>query len=364
MTKKFCTLFTLLIFLLPSCVSNDGKKNTSLLPKASGRAGEIIVVMDSGQWNSVLGAKIKQTFRQELPGLPRTERMFKINQVDPEKFNSVLKTVKNILFVVTVDQFTPGAQAVKKYFTQETLSTIKEDESLFVYTAEDEFARGQKIMYLFGKDEKTLIKNIAEHETRVQGFFNQAENERLKTGLFKAKEGTGLTNLLVKDHNASMRVPFGYKLVLNQPGFIWFRQINDESDKNIFVTYRKYTSEKAFEDESIINLRDSIAKVQLFEDPDDPETHILTETAVPFVPVVSRKINFNKKFAVETRGLWKTANLSMGGPFLGYTLVDEELGRLYYIEGFVYSPGKDQREFMREMEVILSTFKVKSEISK
>lgn len=364
MIKKNIALFVLITFLSSSCGTNPGEKNTSLLPTASGRAGEIIVVMDSGQWNSVLGAKIKQTFREELPGLPRAENMFKINQVDPQKFNSVLKTVKNILFVVTVDKFTPGANAVKKYFTPSTLNTIKENEDLFVYTAENEFAKDQKIMYLFGKNEKTLIKNIAENESRVQGFFNQAENNRLKKGLFKAKKSVGLTDLLIKEHDASMQLPFGYKLVLNEPGFVWFRQINDESDKNLFITYKPYKSQEVFNDEKIIELRDSIAKNQLFEDPDDPETHILTETAVPYVPVVSREINFNNKFAKETRGLWKTKNLSMGGPFLGYTMVDEQLNRVYYIEGFIFSPGKDQREFMREMEVILSTFKIKSEIKK
>lgn len=364
MTKNYLILFALIIFLLPSCGSENGTKNTSLLPKASGRAGEIIVVMDSGQWNGLLGAKIKQTFRQELPGLPRTENMFKINQVDPQKFNSVLKTVKNILFVVTIDKATPGALEVQKYFTPTALETIQENEKFFISTADDEFAKDQKIMYLFGKNEKALIKNIADNESRVQNFFNQAEKTRLRKGLFKAKEGKGLTDMLIKDHDTYMQIPFGYKLVLNQPGFVWFRQINDESDKNVFITYRKYNSEKEFSEESIIKMRDSLARNQLFEDPDDPETYILTETKVPFIPVVSREINFKNKFAKETRGIWKTNNLSMGGPFLGYTMVDEELGRLYYIEGFVYSPGKSQREFMREMEVILSTFRVKAEIPK
>ena len=361
MNKRNSALFTLIVLLLLGCTGNNGNKNTALLPKASGRAGEIIVVMDSTQWKGLLGERIRQSFRKEVPGLPREEHLFKINQVDPAKFNSVLKTVKNLLFVVTVDKYTPGAKIVKTYFTQNSLDRIKEDDKLFVHTSQDEFARDQQVMYLFGKDEKTLISNIADNEQSILGYFNKAENERLKKGLYKAKESKGLNDLLIKDHQASMRIPFGYKLVVNEPGFVWFRQINDESDKNLFVTYQDYTSEKSFSNENIIMLRDSVAKNQLFEDPDDPSTHIVTETSVPFIPVTSKQVNFNGKFAMETRGLWKTNNLSMGGPFLGYTLVDENIGRLYYIEGFVYSPGKDQREFMREMEVIISTFQTKSE---
>ncbi len=47
----------------------------------------------------------------------------------------------------------------------------------------------------------------------------------------------------------------------------------------------------------------------------------------------------------------------MGGPFTGYALVDQQMGRFYYIEGMVYSPDKSQRELMREMRVILNTFR-------
>jgi len=46
----------------------------------------------------------------------------------------------------------------------------------------------------------------------------------------------------------------------------------------------------------------------------------------------------------------------MGGPFLSYIVADASIGRLYFIDGFVYSPGKPQREYMREIETILWTF--------
>ena len=42
-----------------------------------------------------------------------------------------------------------------------------------------------------------------------------------------------------------------------------------------------------------------------------------------------------------------------------YERVDEKRGMLYYIEGFVYSPDRQQREQMRELEAILHTFKAK-----
>ena len=356
-------LLALSMLLLASCNSDESnKKNTALLQKASGRPGEMIVVMDSGQWNGSLGEAVKNTFHIEVGGLPRQEYMFKINQIDPVKLNSVLKTVKNILFVVTLDKNTPASRAVKRYFTESSLAKIRQNDDLFVYTTRDEYARGQHIMYLFGNTEDKLIDKIQQNRGTLLSFFNGAELERLEQGIYKAKEAKNFAEMFKKKYQFSLRIPFGYKLVVDQPGFVWFRQINDESDKDIFVTWRDYNGEQDFSKDRIIAMRDSVAKQQLFEDPDRPDTHIVTETEVPYIPVVSREYNFNNKYAMETRGLWKTNNLSMGGPFLGYTLVDEKLNRLYYIEGFIYSPGKNQREFIREMEVILNTFKVSSEL--
>ncbi|ELR69730.1 hypothetical protein C900_04707 [Fulvivirga imtechensis AK7] len=360
--RNIVILGIITLFFL-GCSSNGDRKNKNLLPPASGRAGEIIVVMDSAQWKGPVGEEIRETFRAEVGGLPREEFMFKINHVDPRKLNDVLKSVKNLLFVMTVDDRGPGSKVVRNYFTKSSIDKIKNDPNLFVHTAEDEFARGQTVMYLFGQNKNQLLEKIKVNREKLQNFFNQAENKRLYAGLYQAKEEIGFNKMLKADHECSMRLPFAYKLVVNQPGFIWFRQINAESDKNIFVTYRPYTSEKAFDREAILSLRDSIASHQLFEDPAYPETFITTETKVPYVPVTTEKVSFNGKYAIKMTGLWKTNNLSMGGPFISYTLVDEELDRLYYIEGFLYSPGKNQREFMRELEVILSTFKTKDQLT-
>ncbi|MDX1628716.1 MAG: DUF4837 family protein [Fulvivirga sp.] len=363
--KNICLLFSIVSLILLSNGCGDGsseKRSTGLLPKASGSAGEMLVVMDSTQWKGALGDQIRNIFMEEVEGLPREEYMFSLNRVDPKRFNSVLNTVKNLLFVMTLDSKTADSKVVRNYFTKSSIQRIKDNAELFVYTDSDVYARGQEVMYLFGQDDTTLIKNLRANKDRLQNYFNQAENERLKYGLYKAKEVKGISKMLVNEHDCYMRIPFGYKLVVEEPGFIWVRQINDESDKNVFIAYTNYRTESVFKKENLIRLRDSIAHKQLFEDPADPATFLVTETEVPYIPVTIRQIDFNGNYAVEMQGLWRTNVHSMGGPFISYALVDEELGRLYYIEGFLYSPGKRQREFMRELEVILSTFRTKGNL--
>jgi hypothetical protein len=150
---------------------------------------------------------------------------------------------------------------------------------------------------------------------------------------------------------------------MNNEEFLWVRQINPKDDKDIFIARKKYTSQEQFKRDSVIRWRDDICEKYLFGDPDRPETHLITETEVEHIPVITREVSFHKKFAVEMRGLWRTDNFVMGGPFVSYTLADQSKGILYYIEGFTFSPGKDQREIIRELETILYTFRISSELA-
>ncbi|MEM7106654.1 MAG: DUF4837 family protein [Bacteroidota bacterium] len=362
MSLRLSAFILTLLIIFTSCGEKGKESNSRLLPKATGRAGEMILVIDSAQWAGALGDALKETFLEEVSGLPREEYLFKVNRVDPRKLNDLLKGVKNLVFVMALDSRSAQTRALRSYFTESSIERIKKDPDIFVHTVTDEYAKGQNIMYLFSSTEKALTEKVKANKQLIQTYFNKAENDRLKAGLYKAKVPTGLRDILVKDHQCSMTLPFGYQQVVSEDGFAWFRQINDESDKNIFIAYKDYRSQDQFSKENLIAFRDSVAREQLFEDPDYPDTHILTETTVPYIPVTTEEINFNGEYAVEMRGLWKTANISMGGPFLGYAVVDEAMGRLYYIEGFVYSPGKSQREFMREMQVILSTFRASNQM--
>lgn len=355
---KYFLLTLIYIAVLAGCsVSEEDRKN--FLPIAKGKPGEIILAMDSAKWAGTLGEEIRDTFKPVVDGLPRGEALFSVRYVDPRRINSILKQVKNIIFVSTLDSHSKGSRIINNYFTKESRKQIKENEKLFVFTDQDVFARGQEVMYLFGQNDQQLIEHITTSRSQLQSHFNSIENDRLKKGLYKAKEVVGINQMLSKDHNCIMRVPSGYQLAENKKGFVWIRRIETQVDKDIFIAYRNFDNEEIFKPENILELRESITSKHLFDDPEDLSTYVTTQE---YMPLIYDEVNFNDKYAIRTKGLWKTNNNAMGGPFLSYTFVDEALNRLYYIEGFIYSPGKSQREYMREVEVILSTFKTSKEL--
>lgn len=354
-------LILIIVVLQFGCISIEEQEGKGLLPKASGQKGEIILVMDSAKWNGTLGEEIKKTFRPIIPNISPDEYLFTIRQVNPLKLNSVLKSATNMIFVFTLDDRSRGSRSIRGYFTENSLKMIQEDTSRFFLNEKDEFARGQEVLYLFGKDDNTLIRNIQKNRSRLQDFFNQVERRRLVKELYKAKEKKGITKNILDDHQFSIRVPDGYRLEWNDDNFVWIRNTTTEWDKNVFVTYKPYESEASFEPDSIVSWRNSIARQRLFENPDNPESYLVTDDKN--LPLIIRPLTFEGKYSMETTGWWQTNTITMGGPFVSYVFVDEELSRIYYIEGFLYRPGKTKREFLRELSTIIYTFRTESELN-
>jgi hypothetical protein len=45
----------------------------------------------------------------------------------------------------------------------------------------------------------------------------------------------------------------------------------------------------------------------------------------------------------------------MGGPFINYTIINESTNKVIGIDGFVYAPQFDKRDYLRQLEAILTS---------
>jgi len=308
-----------------------------------------------------VGKELRRILQGPYPGLPQSEPVFTVRFVSPRDLNNVLKNATNIIFVATLDDQSLNGRILLQSFTQESIERINNDPNLFMYAKSDEFARGQEVLHLFGKNDGQLLINIQRNRDRLRNHFEKVEQRRLLEKLYNAKEVVGVSNRLLRENQYLIRVPFGYELAQVKENFVWLRQLDKRVDKTIFVYYQDYTSSAIFREDKILKFRNSITESHL-KDIEYNSVYVTTQS-VAAAPFETREINFNNKYAVETRGLWKLSDNSRGGTFLSYIFVDPELNRLYYIEGLVDSPGNDKRNFIREIEAILSTFKTASEFN-
>ena len=72
----------------------------------------------------------------------------------------------------------------------------------------------------------------------------------------------------------------------------------------------------------------------------------------------------NRNF-VEMRGLWEVKNDFMGGPFVIHAFYDKNNPKeIIVVEGFVYAPRYDKRDYIRQVESILYSFDWKEDFGK
>jgi hypothetical protein len=261
-----------------------------------------------------------------------------------------------MLFVTTLDQRSLQSTALRNFMTDESIIRIKAEPNLFRYSDKDAFARGQEVLHLFGKTQNDLISNIIKNKSSIKNFFMEAEIKRISSSLFNQAE-KNITKVLEQEHQFSMEIPYGYAMAKQDKNFVWIRYFIEQGnlEKSIFVYCTDFTSKEPFDDP--LEYREAITSANM-RDSEKPDLYMTTQDINHQIT----EVNFKGKYAKEIRGLWKFSDISGGGAFVGYVFVDESQRRLYYLEGYVYAPGKDKRQFMREIEVILSTFKSGDEL--
>lgn len=342
-------LFTVLGF--QACEENaEGKNSTK--PKARGSIGEIILAIDSAKWEGPVGETLKDIFLEDVQGLIRDESMFDVRKVDPRGMTRILKMATNIVYVTTFDDKKAASQNINALFSKEAKEKAANDPLLYLLRSADEFAKGQEVIYLFGNNDEELIQNLKANKNKLQNLFHVRERGRLQNVILNRKSSEA--KVAGGNLGLNINVPASYQVAKSENDFLWLRQPTPRSDRpdiSLFFYETAYVSEEQLFPSALLELRESITKQHIFGNPNNRNSFLVTERVDPSPVFTNFKINDN--FAVEIRGGWKTNNLSMGGSFLAFVIVDDKNGKLYYMEGFVYYPNEAHRESIREIETIL-----------
>lgn len=359
-THILVLLFSTFILFI-SCENIE--KSANYKKNSQGAYGELLVVMDSAQYNTELGYELQKILQKPFPALPQAEAYFTLRHIKPSKFDGLLKQHATIIYVTTFDNKSRANKKIQSYFSPESIKMIEEDPELYIFNRKDEFAKDQLVVHLFGKNEKELINNLRINGQKIIDMIDQSERKRIHKEIYAGKEQKNLTSYTRKKYGYGLRIPFGYDLATENNQFLWYSQLGTDLFRNLLIANKPYTSEEDFSKEALVEWRNQIGKTYLFGSGErDTVSYMLTDEK--YIPVSEEEINFNGNYAVEIRGLWKLKNNTRGGPFLGIAFVDEELGRIFYVEGFLYAPNKIKRHMMRELEAVLHTFKSSPDFKK
>lgn len=322
---KLQNLFAWAMAVLLMAACKEGG-NTLMTPVASGRPYEMLVVMDDSLWNRPAGRALFEALDTDVPGLPQSERSFRIMQIQKRDFDRNFALFRNII--------TPE---ISKIYSQPK----------FKFTR-DVHAAPQIVMTIQAPSEEAFAEYVREHKQTIVNFFTRSEMNR-QVKLLEKTYSPLVKELVEKEFGCDVRMPEelgNYKLGKN---FFWATTNRERDDLNFVIYTYPFTDKNTFTLDYFVHKRDSFMKANLFGP--NEGSYMATDTSY----LVSKDIAVRGKYAQEVKGLWEMEGAVMGGPFVSHVRVDEKNGRVIVSEGFVYSPGRKKRDIMRRMEAALYT---------
>lgn len=313
----------LTVLLLASC--GKGKKSV-FTPTSSGLPYEMLVVVDDSLWQRAAGRALFDVLDTDVPGLPQSERSFRISNVSPRHFDRVLKIFRNIIVVDIRDIYT---QPKLKY-------------------ARDVHAVPQMIMTIQAPDEESFEAFMVEKSQTIIDFFVTAEMNR-QIALLKDKHNANISQAVDELFGCDIWLPSEIQHFKRGDHFFWASTNAPTADMNFVMYSYPYTSEKTFTKNYFIAKRDSVMKANI------PGARPGMYMATDSLSVEVRNIGVKGVYAQEARGLWHVKGDMMGGPFVSHASVDKVNKRVVVAEVFIYSPEKLKRNLMRKMEASLYT---------
>lgn len=311
-----------LCFLLSILAFSCTKKEVNLTRKTSGEINTIAVIIDDQFWNGEIGDSIRNKFASPVIGLPEEEPIFTINQY-PVKLLEGFATDNRAILVIKKES--------KKSFT----------------IRKNQFATPQNSFHISGKTVAEIVELIEKYSPKIIQSIQQgeiAESQRIKT------KSPLLLSMIKKRFHVSLQVPSEFELVLEKSNFIWLKKNSSGGSNNLLVYQLPLTIIKQNAVSSSIQImRDSIGK---YIEGTEPSTHMINDKG--YTPYFF-KTKLDNQLTYETRGTWQLQNDYMSGPYINYTIVDFPNKRVLVLEGFCYSPTKEKRDSMHELDAIMQS---------
>ena len=321
--KHIILVSAIVSLTMNSCVFSDEK----VLPPSSGRAGDLVVVMDSLLWTGLSEEQVFNCFAATQEGLPQREPLFNVIKVESKDFSRIFKTTKNIMIISDQESGKEAQFAMK----------------------ENMWAKDQLVLLIFAKSDNKVAEILKKNCAFIRDEFRKKEIKRLQKAFTKLKSAES-TALFEKKFGIQPLIPSDYKLVSQKENMIWMRKDFEHRghfvNMGLLVYSFPYTSESELSDTLLMERRDKMTKNVKGS---SPGSYMIRYAELP--PTV-KELNIKNRYVKELRGLWHMKVDFMGGPFVHYAFVDEEGRNLICIDGYVFAPKFDKREYLRELEAI------------
>ncbi len=330
----------------------------SNLKPAIGKEDEIIVFADSSRWNDYYDF-LSVIFEKEII-TPQPEQLFELKRANISELKKY-QSRKNLLIVTSLDKNNEVTDYVKSILDTNALNLIKNGEE-FVIKKKDVWAKNQVLVILVANTLDELRTNSIQNLENLLYYFQSASDERVMKNLYNPTyEKKDLEAKYLKNYGWKIYIQADFLEAINdkEHNFVWLRRSPDsDMERWIFIHWIDSVDSRWLNRDSVLAIRNRIT--QRFLRTKDDKAYV--EVNPDYVR--QSVYNFNGRYALFTQGLWRMSDMSMGGPYVNYTFIEEKNNRLYMLDGSVFSPRYEKKFLIQQVDVTLRTFKTRDELTK
>ena len=320
----------LFLLIVPFSFFSCDEINERVLPGSTGKSGDLLIVMDSLYYNHSAGEAVKHIFSQEQVGLPQPEPLFNLIQVPHRSFARIFHPMRNIIMV-----------------------TIEKEATIKLTVRKDVWSESQLVVTITAPTGEIAAETITKNAEVLLDYFNNKEIARLQAK-FRVNANSKNAQIINDKFGLSLNLDELYTVAQESEDFMWLRKDKTagghQISQNIMIYTYPYVSDSTFDVHKLVEKRNYYTK-KYIEGTNEGSYMLSYKEYVP----IQKEVSLNGVYVNELRGLWYMHRDFMGGPFINYSLVDEKNNRVICIDGYVYSPKFDKREFLREQEALIKT---------
>ncbi len=359
LTMKHFQIFGFIFFLLLGCGQETPttvrQVGGSAKPYAHGRVNQIEVIADSNLWKGAVGDSFFYYFAAPYILLPQPESIFDINYLTPEQLakQPIKKEFRTVIFLADLnDENSVISSLVKKDLGEGKIAEIKQDKGFNTTVGNDKWAKQQLLFYVSGFGEEKLIENIAKNFAPIARKINERDMESVKATAYQAGVDADLQADIKLKFGVNLKVPGDFKLAKynSTENTMWLRRDEREIIANIIIHKLPYNSKDQLSKNGIKKIRNEVGKIVSTR---QPNTFMRINDVD--LPLFVENKTVNNLYTVQAKGIWDIVNDFMGGPFISNLMLDTKTNQLIFVDGFIYAPGKDKRNYMQELELIISS---------
>ena len=321
----------LLLILISAC---ENKR------EALGADNEIRVVCSNID-KKVLKEYLSLIFNDTLY-TPEAEPYYHLKFSEPDKFNQLKAQSMVIVGAINQDD-NSGLKLIHKLLPDSQFkSTLQGDP---VILGKDIYAKKQLFMIINASSEAHLMSNLEQKRNQFRKYFNDQFIERQGRFLFSDDRNKRLEDSLKSEYGWTLKIPWGWDRIKNLPdsNFVWLGREMPFQWIGIGWIKGNILSSELSAGDFIWNWpKDNYKTIQINN-----------------YKFKLDKTNHGDTFAYRAQGIWETVSLkeSKGGPFRSYLFYDSLNDLTYHLNFLIHHPGDDKSIFMRQMDMIIKTFK-------